>query len=393
MFADAPYLVNHAEISLVARVDGGGATRAHGYVSCDGGCEWTLIAAVADQPIRFVAPADGCYDFFVVAENDGGASSPPPVAGDAPHLSLIVDTTPPTFQVHAMRTIPHAPGVVEIHATLVDEHLGATPLRVFYRAADADPWRDGGLAELRTSGFAWTAPASLDRCDVCVVATDLAGNRAVDELCGVRLRASDSLSVAARTNDAELSTPARAGVVGAGELVADVNAPLVLPPPVTSAPTLEQAEVDRLRRAAAEFIARGQLDLGAARLNELLAGAPQDADARLDRARLLLRLANPDGAEADAAAVLRTQPRHAAALDLLSEALVTRRAFGDAADRLEELAQIAPSADRWLRLGDVQFKLGRRDAARLAWGNARDAAGDDAAIRERLRRRLAQIAP
>jgi len=114
-----------------------------------------------ERALRYTAPADGKYDFYLVLRNAAGVSAPPPEPGSTPAVTVFVDTTPPLFQVHSTATEPGDEGrpVVAMKATLVEENLSESAVRVFYRTAPGD-WLDGGTAHLAGGRLAWSPPES-----------------------------------------------------------------------------------------------------------------------------------------------------------------------------------------------------------------------------------------
>ena len=81
------------------------------WVSSDGGESWRAQPAerVGARSLRYVAAADGCFGFYLVLTNGAGSSAEAPKSGSAPHLRVIVDTSAPTFQLHAVTTAPAEP--------------------------------------------------------------------------------------------------------------------------------------------------------------------------------------------------------------------------------------------------------------------------------------------
>ena len=71
------------------------------WVSTDSGRSWRAaeVARAGAHTVRYTAPADGKYGFYLVLHSAAGDSAAPPQAGTPPLLSVIVDTTPPLLQV------------------------------------------------------------------------------------------------------------------------------------------------------------------------------------------------------------------------------------------------------------------------------------------------------
>src|SRR5262249_47392394 len=85
--------------------------RVEPLVSTDGRGIWMPADAkrVGEHTLRFDAPHDGRYDFFIVIETAGGRSADPPASGAAPHATIVVDTTVPILQIHRL-TAASPPG-------------------------------------------------------------------------------------------------------------------------------------------------------------------------------------------------------------------------------------------------------------------------------------------
>ncbi len=157
------------------------------WLSRDGGWCWESICVDRQTPtsLVFSAPHDGVFELYLVLRNEIGESLPPPVAGDPPHATVVVDTSPPLFQLHGQPTTTLIDGVTHVRQrlTLIDEHLGRGAVRLFYADLNGE-WRDGGPASVDPEGgaFDWTPPADAVGRPLRALATDLAGNRAAADM-------------------------------------------------------------------------------------------------------------------------------------------------------------------------------------------------------------------
>ncbi len=400
---------------------------------------------LARNRVRVRVPEDGAYDFYLILHNAGGASASPPTAETAPLLRVVVDSTPPLIQVHEARVTPPDPqpsgpgpaeaepagplraaappaaaadrlaAVLLLRATIVEEHLAESALRLFYRFPEAD-WCDGGPVQRQGNTLRWPWPLGLGRPhEMRLLVVDRAGNRAWTDIVGI------DRAPPGATGDAPAPPPptAAAGVVTSADPAARVAAvqPVEPPAPVRIEPVAPVASVQwervsppatapadpprsdpawarELRARAAQFAAEGRLDLAAARLEDAVSADPSDPAVRVELGRLLYRLGQIEaaGAQFDAARELRADDP--GALDGLALVAATRGRYAEARDLLLHLRAVTPDHARLaLRLGDVEHRLGRTDAAVRAWQQALAAPDADATIRAMARRRLEYFDP
>lgn len=410
------------------------------YVSTDGGRTW---APIEHEPagagtLRVKVEQEGRHDFFLVLENAAGASSPPPDSGTAPHVSVHVDSLPPTLQVHRAVIERGAEALwrARIELALIEEHLAKGGLRLFYRSQPNEGWSDAGAGAFEDGILIVELPAALadelvdDRGDglgsnrparvaIRVVATDLAGNRAFDE-CEAPVgeppdRAADTAPAAttqpasdhtASDDTARPGQPATAHAgpkaFGSDSLSADPSADS---PPAAAAATGASGETDllaaapgtplplapdvqALREAARAFMDRGQNALAAARLAEALERAPEHPDLLVDLAQVKVSARDVDAAGELYERVLAGDPEHLAALEGLALVSARRRDYPRARGLLEQYLRLDPqSADMWLNYGDLLHRSGDPEAAQRAWQRVLKVDADVEA-RERAHRRL-----
>jgi len=372
------------------------------WVSRDSGRTWSKAdaAQVAGHTLKYTAPADGRYDFYLVLCSSAGASAAPPQPGCVPAASVIVDTLPPLLQIHGAR--PESVGGcrrVVFDASLVEEHLSETAVRVFYRT-DGSPWRDGGPAEAASGTVTWRVPAGFpERADLRVVVTDLAGNQAADEIRAVVIPpAHPQTSAQGQDRCAPTSRPtAEPGVTA---VTIDPVRPVELEPlgppgtggAAASQPSLsnaQRADLRRLRELATGFISTGRYSLAVARLEDALRLAPDDVDTLAELGHVLVRLERYDEADARFAQAAQLRPDHLSALDGLALVDAARRRYADARVHLRALLQMHPeSGVHWLRLGDMAHRVGNSGEALEAWEKVLSIPGADEELRAKARRRL-----
>jgi hypothetical protein len=373
-------------------------TTAELWVSTDGRRNWrrTATATAGAHALHYTAAADGVYDCYVVLKNAGGTSGPPPGPGTAATATVVVDTLAPLLQIHAARiaarsadedqapaSAPAQPRTVNFDLTLVEEHLSESGLRAFYKTAAGD-WHDGGPVQFTADSAAWTAPPELSgTLDVRLVATDLAGNRAQEDVRGLDLPAALAPAAPAADPPPAASQPS------------DANARTSTPGPLTpNVSPRAVVEAQHLRGLAARFLDAGRFSLAAARFEDALAATPGDADLLADLGQVLIRLNRLEDADARFHAALDAAPDHARALDGLALVAATQRRYPQAREYLLRLQQLQPDVGGvWLRSGDIEHRLGNLTQALEDWERARTRSGKEQELRDKAERRLEYFGP
>jgi tetratricopeptide (TPR) repeat protein len=366
------------------------------WVSRDEGRAWTVVdhEAAGAGALHVRVPEDGRYAFYLVVESAAGRSGPPPTAGSRPHALVVVDTAAPVLQLHAARPESAEGGKrrLRFELSLVEEHLNEAAVRLFYRISGSDAWRDGGVLNVRPGQGAWTVPGGVGpSIDVCVTATDRAGNRALDELHGIVLLP----SVPPATGSATIARPVEPSAEREAQ---PASLPAGAPDFQPTAPTAPDAgsvsRARRLRLLAQEYAAQGRLALAAARLQDALESLPDDPDLLAELGGVLYRAQRYDDATKRYEALLRRHPDHVGAIEGLALVAVTQRRYAEARGHLERLLTLAPeTATHWLRYGDVQYQLGERDEAVRAWKRVLEIDGADRPLRQRAALRVERLAP
>ena len=151
------------------------------WIARDGG-PWQPAEQVESDggALRFTVPDDGAYR---VRLGPADATAPPAEEHAYGETLLIVDTRPPIIQLHEARRVWLTPDLqqLELQVSLYEPHLAPAATRLFFRRQGSDIWQDGGAISIRDGRAAWTVPAVVagDALGVTLVATDLAGNRAL----------------------------------------------------------------------------------------------------------------------------------------------------------------------------------------------------------------------
>ena len=380
------------------------------WVSTDAGRTWQAaeIAQVGERTLRYLAPGDGKYDFYLVLRNAAGASAPAPAPGCTPSATILVDTVPPLFQIHAADTESDDEGhpTVAMKVTLVEENLSDTGFRVFYRTT-AESWVDGGPARLTDGRMLWSPPESAGpRVDLRTVVTDLAGNRTASDAHNVTIRQPTS----APTSEPAASQPTAppGPVVPFGPVepphVADVapvavapvrpSQTLAAPEHALSPPTPDPADLQRLRSLAAKAMEERHYPLAANRFQDALALAPQDPELLVGLGSALYREGRYDEARTRFQSAADTLPDHVPAIEGLALVAATQKRYPQARAHLQQLQRLLPdSASVWLRSGDIEHKLGNTADALAAWERALRLGGADDELRAGAKRRLDYFGP
>ena len=356
--AATPRWVASRDVIVNCRVANGAAVdRVTLWWSADRGRSWHALESPRGTPdaLHFDAPRDGRYEFYVVLSNAAGVSGPPPHPGSVPHATVIVDTTPPLLQLHAADCDVDADGerLVRLRVSLIEEHLHDAGVHVFYRASPTTLWHDGGPISLVDGEAHWPAPAQIgDEIELELVTADLAGNRVSSAARPVRMRPPQCVTTVPPDPPTAQAEPA-------------VAAP---PPPL---PEMESPRVQKLRTLADQHLAAGRYGLAEARLNDALDEAPGDPDVLLSLGEVLFRAKRYSDAERRFRTALEHSPDNERALEGLALVANTARRYPEAREHLQRLLRQRPAAGHtWLRLGDVEHRLGRRTEAVDAWRKA-----------------------
>jgi cytochrome c-type biogenesis protein CcmH/NrfG len=372
------------------------------WASTDGGQSWREVEAgfSGASVVRFEAPADGRYAFYLVLVNSAGRSDEPPGSESRPHATVLVDTVAPTLQVHEAGLLRAGAEAPKLHVllSLIEENLGDAGVRVFYRTGTDTRWSDGGPVPVIDGQLSWEPPTPAGpSIDIRVVATDLAGNQACEEISDLATGFESPIDQA--TTASEPDTARRKPV-----LVAPVKRALVEPaahvsfdtPPARQTPTSQPSNTSlaRLRQLAERHAALGQFSLATARLEDALERAPGDADLLVDLGSILYRAQRHGDAAARFQAAAELSPDHVGAIEGLALVAATQNRYAQARAHLKHLLRLKPeSGCFWLRYGDMEHKLGNGAAAVRAWErvlSVREA--DDGAV-QKAQARLKYFAP
>ena len=142
------------------------------YFTTDDGANWTQLPiepgmVLPPDPrnphgsVQVRVPEDGrVYGYHLVALSKANRSKEKPHSGDAPHIRLERDTTPPTAQLS--RTVvadPSQHDVVILAWSASDKNLTDRPITLQWSRSKDGPWEFIGAPELPNTGrIAWRVP-------------------------------------------------------------------------------------------------------------------------------------------------------------------------------------------------------------------------------------------
>lgn len=401
-------VVNSRSVALCFDAEGTSVDTAHVWTTTDDGQTWRECSGcvLCGGAVTVTADRDGRVGYWLVLENAAGRSAEPPQPGQPPQTTVLIDTQPPLLQLHGARVIwDGGAATLAVHATLSEENLEPSAARLFVRGDAKTAWRDIGALHVEAGRAALVLPtdfAGVAKIDVCVIVTDLAGNRSREMLTGVVIpqkpKPATATALAAALGPVSQAAPPAASSVPADAPVgppawaAGAGKARAAAPPETVLNTAEMARLNQLRRVAADFAANGKWDLAAARYDEAAKLLPNDAETELNLGQSLLQLNKLEDATKHFNTVITQKPDNAAALEALALISATQHDYASARGRLKRLTELQPqAAPYWLRYGDVEYKLGNQRDAQAAWDKALQLSAGDADGRQRALARIRQL--
>lgn len=345
------------------------------WYTADEGKTWEFLSEDPDRqsPAVVEAPSEGLLGFYFVLGNASGDSSPPPQPGTAPHVSVVVDATPPVVQLHPLQeTQSLGRRAVRIRWTAVDAHLAARPIELFYRPATTDVWAAISNDPLANTGqYDWLPPEELEGVvELRLTATDQAGHRSESEIQRLdlsRLRTGEVAWVTRGTGSA-----ARRGQEAAESLSPEAKQ--------RAERLLIEGLVDR---------DRGDYRQGVAKLRRAVEIDPFLTEAFAEMGGMLAQLGAEDRALAAYDIALMQNPRMRPALQGSARVLSKRGDYSGAAQRLRTILRADPAdGEIWLNLGDVAVYQGDEILARDCYERAARIDPKATETIEQARRRL-----
>lgn len=328
------------------------------WYTLDGGLTWTDYGLDEDRgsPIRFHAPGEGLFGFFLVLTNSAGPSSAPPTKSTPPQQWALVDFTPPVVQLHQVRqTTSFGEPVVQIRWTAVDAQLTPRPIELLYsRPGDEKQIRIAPEPVANTGRYDWRVPPELTgSISIRAAAADRGGHRTESEAQTIELGPVNP-------------PPKDAGPTATGGESAAAGGDDAL--------TGSQRARERAARLFAEAVNyrdRGEFAEGVARLREAVKLDPQLTDAFAEMAGMLYRLGDLDRALGAYDIALKQQPNSRDALRGAARVFQQKSDYPAAAERLRTILRYNPTdAEVWLQLGDLAVYQGDEVRARECYTRA-----------------------
>mgnify|MGYP005854083719 CR=1 FL=1 len=134
------------------------------WMTRDRGRTWSRHSEDPDRAPPYLVDlgGEGMYGLRIVARSATGQGDAPPVAGDAPHIWVEVDTSPPLIQLDRpeVGTGPHL-GKVAITWRAEDAHLGSPCVLLSWRAEDRPdgPWTRITDPMDNVGQYVWVVPS------------------------------------------------------------------------------------------------------------------------------------------------------------------------------------------------------------------------------------------
>jgi hypothetical protein len=96
------------------------------------------------------------YGFCLIVKSRARMGKPPPRSGEAPHVRVELDTTPPVAELYAPDPDPSRPTALTLRWSAEDKHLAANPIKIEWAPRKEGPWQVIGSPELPNTGrFTW----------------------------------------------------------------------------------------------------------------------------------------------------------------------------------------------------------------------------------------------
>jgi hypothetical protein len=164
-----PHLINTRRIELDYDVDPAGSTgveKVEVWGTRDAGQTWSRVASDEDHrsPAVVTVDNDGLYGFRIIVADTNGAREEPPRAGDAPDVTIGVDTAKPVAQLTGAGLGTGAEAsTVTIRWQASDAQLTARPVSLFYSIEAAGPWSPIAMDLENLGRHVWRPDSSTPR--------------------------------------------------------------------------------------------------------------------------------------------------------------------------------------------------------------------------------------
>lgn len=297
----------------------------------------------AGDPIEFIVPEDGIYEFSVRPEED-----PPGASTDESSFRCLVDFNRPVVQI---LDVDYKNDTAIIQWAAFDRTFPDRPIEIYLLSGTASTF----MGRFANGG---SAVIALDAADlparVKVVAVDRAGNYGVDI-------------------SREISSPGRVGA-RAPHLTSRPVASAPKPPVTTTRAVAESRNPEALRELQLGKVcaAQGQWEQACIHLKRALQIDPNLASADLELADVLRGLDRYNEAVEFYLHALTLDGANVRARQGLALARIRQGQYLEAISHLAKVVEIEPgNVQGWLYLGDAYWMTGRRSEASSYWQKAR----------------------
>lgn len=352
------------------------------WYTLDGGANWTHYGEDEDRhpPFPFEAPREGEFGFYLVMENGGGASGPPPGAGTAPQLTAFVDFSPPVVQVYTpIQATSLGQRVLQLRWTALDANFPSRPIELAYQYPVGGEWQLVSADPVANTGrYDWRVPGEVTgMVALRVAARDRGGFRTESEV--VTAEVAPEATAAAPPPSAHAAVPA-------SELP-------VLRVPVKSAvgeaTDASRAQAVRLYAEALGHRDRGEYRQAVARLRDVVRLDPEGVEAMQEMGSLLYMSGDYERSLEAYRLVLARQPMNRTALLGAARVHRQRQEYESAAEMLRSWLRFNPNdGEAWMALGDLGVYQGDEILARECYLRAMQAKSGGAGVAADARQRL-----
>lgn len=342
---------------------------------------WQLYDYDEDRvsPIRFVAPEEGIFRFFVVAIDRWGKKSLPFVPSDNPLRTttlpivipgqqvVFIDYTPPQLYLYSPRgeTAQYYDHQITIRWAGFDSHLDTHCVQLFFQSAECENWTLISPPLPAIGEFNWNLPDRLaGPIAIKAMITDQAGNWKCVQ--------SDPININGKLNTQNAQKPRESSLT---QLAVATNKVIVAPSPLP--PASDNETIDKNNKALDAFrwgnIYSQRMDWrqAANSYQEAIDYCPELIEARVNLSNTLYRLGHFEEAQQNFELCLKQQPQRLTALFGLAQTCTALKQFEKAQQTLQKLTQLDPQDwQAWLILGDICKTLGQDTAAKEAWNLA-----------------------
>ncbi len=161
--AETPWVVASRRFTVAHRLQCGTGSVLELWATREAGASWRRLSLQQNdsRPMLAQVDEDGLYGLRLYVQA-AGAAPLPPLAGELPHVWVLVDTTPPTCRIASVRQRPDGPApVVEIRYLASDLRLAQRPIALRYRVAPQEPWSPIATGLENSGQFVWHVAETL----------------------------------------------------------------------------------------------------------------------------------------------------------------------------------------------------------------------------------------